>query len=165
VGVDASAAMLARARAKAPAVEFRVGDLTKLPLETGSMDLAVCALALTHFPDLGPPVRELARVVRPGAHVVLSDQHPVMSLLGGSAFFVAEDGSFAHVTSYFHSHGAYVAAFNAAGLRIRQCLEPCWTEDDVTVVLQYGGLGGLADDALRAALIGVPGALVWDLQR
>lgn len=42
VGVDASAEMLARARAKLPDVEFRLGALSALPLETASVDLAVC---------------------------------------------------------------------------------------------------------------------------
>ncbi len=165
VGIDTSPEMLEKARARVPAVEFRAGELTELPVEAGSADLAVCSLALTHCADLGAPIRELARVVRGNGRVILSDQHPVMALIGGSAFFTAADGSFAHVTSYFHPHSAYIDAFNAAGLSIRQCAEPKWTEETVSVVLRYGGLGGLADDALRTALLGVPGALVWELTR
>lgn len=82
VGVDASETMLARAREKSLTLELRRGDLTALPLEDASVDLAVCALALTHLPDLGPPLAELARVVRPGGRVILSDVHPTNVMLG-----------------------------------------------------------------------------------
>lgn len=66
VGVDRSEAMLEVARRKLPTVDFRVGDLQQLPMDDGSVDLAVCALALTHEVHLRPAVAELGRVVRPG---------------------------------------------------------------------------------------------------
>ncbi len=66
IGVDASAAMLDVARHRLPDVDFRLGDLGALPVETASTDLVVCALALTHCERLAPPIAELARVVGPG---------------------------------------------------------------------------------------------------
>jgi SAM-dependent methyltransferase len=45
IGVDASPAMLDRARAALPRATFRDGDLSALPLEPASVDLVVCALA------------------------------------------------------------------------------------------------------------------------
>ena len=66
IGIDATPDMLDLARAKAPTARFETADLAALPLPDGSVDLAVCALALTHCADLGPPISELARVVRPG---------------------------------------------------------------------------------------------------
>jgi ubiquinone/menaquinone biosynthesis C-methylase UbiE len=165
VGVDASVEMLEKARNKLPTVEFRTGDLTHLPLETGSVDLAVCALALSYCTDLAPPVQELARVVRPGGRVLLSDFHPVMMLLGGAAFFVAGDGSFGHVTSYFHPHSTQVAAFKAVGLSIEQCLEPRWGQEEILLLLRTGGLGGIADEAFSTAWLGMPGVLIWELVR
>lgn len=76
VGVDGSPEMLERARAAAPGADFREGDLTSLPVETASVDLALCALALEHVEDLDTAVAELARAVRPGGRVILSDLHP-----------------------------------------------------------------------------------------
>ena len=85
VGVDATLEMLEHARAKVPGARFETGDLTVLPLSDGAVDLAVCSFALTHCADLGPPVSELARVVRPGGHVIISDVHPFSVFLGGQA--------------------------------------------------------------------------------
>src|SRR5262249_45287128 len=48
IGVDATPEMLDLARRAVPDADFRLGDLTALPVETGSVDLTVCALALTH---------------------------------------------------------------------------------------------------------------------
>jgi ubiquinone/menaquinone biosynthesis C-methylase UbiE len=163
VGVDTSVGMLEKARAKLPTVDLRTGDLSALPLETGSMDLAICTLALTHCADLGLPMNELARVVRPGGRVILSDQHPTMTVLGAQAFFVAGDGSFAYVANYFHPHSAYLAAFETAGLAVQQCMEPTYGHDEIR--LMAGGLLGIASEAFRTALLGVPGALVWELVR
>ena len=58
IGVDRSAAMLAKARAKLPETEFREGDLEALPLQTGSVDAAVCALAMVHLPELGKAIAD-----------------------------------------------------------------------------------------------------------
>ena len=65
VGVDATPEMLDIARRAVPGGDFRLGDLTALPVESASIDVAVCALALTHCEDITRPVSELARVLRP----------------------------------------------------------------------------------------------------
>ncbi|HJQ83072.1 MAG TPA: methyltransferase domain-containing protein [Candidatus Binatia bacterium] len=167
IGVDASPAMLAQAREAlggpgAP-VELHVGDLARLPVETASIDVALCALALSHVPDLGPPLRELARVLRPGGRLVVSDFHPLMIALGNSAFFVAADGRAGHVRSYCHWHGAYLAAFSAVGLEVRRCVEPAAEERHLPGL--SGGFLDIAPEAFRDALVGLPQALVWELDR
>jgi ubiquinone/menaquinone biosynthesis C-methylase UbiE len=163
IGVDASPEMLAEARRALPAADLRVGDLGALPLERASVDGAVCALALTHCERLGPPIAELARVVRPGGRLVVSDFHPIQLELGGTAFFVAADGTAGQVRSYRHRHADYLDAFAAAGLLLVRCLEPAMGEDDVLLV--SGGLMNVAPDAFRDAFLGLPAALVWELVR
>jgi ubiquinone/menaquinone biosynthesis C-methylase UbiE len=163
VGVDASDAMLEHARAAVPGVDFRVGDLAALPLEEASVDLAVCSLALTHCPRLEPPLAELARVVRPGGTVIISDMHPFHSALGFTGFFVGNDGTAGAVRSYFHLHADYFAAFAATGLVVRQCLEP--RTDETGVVFLSGGMMHLAPDAFTEVFVGMPAALVWELER
>jgi len=84
IGVDNSPEMLGRARKKSPQAEFLDGDLGALPVETASVTSAVCALALSHLPELGRAVKELARVVAPGGRVVISNVHPIVTgVLGG----------------------------------------------------------------------------------
>lgn len=163
IGVDTTPEMLARAQAAVPAAEFRLGDLSALPVESNSIDVVVCALALTHCADLLPPLRELARVVRPGGSVLISDFHPFMILLGGTAFFVAADGSAGYVTTYLHQHSTYLHAFQQAGLVVEQCVEPVYGENEV--VLMSSGMMDQAGEAFRSALLGIPGALVWVLRR
>jgi hypothetical protein len=52
IGVDASPEMLAHARERLPTVDLHQADLHRLPLADNSVDTVVCALALTHVPDL-----------------------------------------------------------------------------------------------------------------
>jgi arsenite methyltransferase len=56
-----------------PRVRFIRGDAEALPLDNASVDGALCECALCTFPDKNAAVGELARVLRPGARVALSD--------------------------------------------------------------------------------------------
>jgi arsenite methyltransferase len=56
-----------------PHVRFIRGDAEALPLEAASVDGALCECALCTFPDKPAAARELARVLRPGARLALSD--------------------------------------------------------------------------------------------
>jgi ArsR family transcriptional regulator len=76
IGVDQSAAMLKAARRRTAGlrnVELRRGALEALPLEAASCDAALLLLALTYVEDLALAVREAARVLRPGARLVVVD--------------------------------------------------------------------------------------------
>jgi len=79
VGVDGSPAMLRAARRRvAPFdnVELLRGDLSAVPIETGSCDAALLVLALTYVTDGAAAVAELGRVVRPGGRGVIVDLLP-----------------------------------------------------------------------------------------
>lgn len=54
-------------------VRFLRGDAEALPLEDAGVDGALCECALCTFPDKPAAARELARVLRPGARLALSD--------------------------------------------------------------------------------------------
>lgn len=76
IGVDQSAAMLKAARrrtAELGSVELRQGSLEDLPLGDASCDAALAILALTYVPDVPRALREAARILRPGARLVVVD--------------------------------------------------------------------------------------------
>jgi arsenite methyltransferase len=54
-------------------VKFLVGDAEALPLEDGSVDGVLCECSLCTFPDKERAAAELARVLRPGGRLALSD--------------------------------------------------------------------------------------------
>ena len=160
VAVDASPGMLETVRAKLPQAEVRAGDLTALPLDDDSIDLAVCALALTHLAVLEPAIAELARVVRAGGRIVLCDVHPQFVGLGASAYEVVVDGRRRFIRNHVHPHSSYIATFIANGLLLRGCHEPTFDEAAVKLVVPPW----LTADAVAGALLGLPAVLVWELQ-
>jgi ubiquinone/menaquinone biosynthesis C-methylase UbiE len=161
-GVDGSPEMLELACARLPDARLLEGDLHALPVDDGEFDLAVCALALGHLQDLRPPVSELARAVRAGGRVLLSDMHPAMSVAGGQAFFAAENGSLAFVREHVHLYGEYLDAFADAGLDVIRCVEPRYTPEEADM---QGLATRFIPEAARAAFVGVPAALIWLLER
>jgi SAM-dependent methyltransferase len=70
VGVDASRALLERARRDAPEVTWVVGDAHQLPFEASSFDAARVERALQHVAEPERVIGEMVRVVRPGGIVL-----------------------------------------------------------------------------------------------
>ncbi|MFF5288487.1 class I SAM-dependent methyltransferase [Paractinoplanes globisporus] len=124
IGVDSSADMLAHARAKVPGAEFHEAPLDRLPLPDDHVDLAVCALALTHQPDLRPAFAELARVLRPGGHLVVTDVHHESVLFGSVPHVRTPAGEPRLIPSYRHRAADYLGAALPHGLEVRRCVEP-----------------------------------------
>lgn len=71
LGIDASAGFVARAREALadPRAAFEVGDAGALPVESGSRDAVVSALAMNFVPDRGAALAEMRRVARAGGRV------------------------------------------------------------------------------------------------
>ncbi|MFH8897859.1 class I SAM-dependent methyltransferase [Streptomyces coeruleorubidus] len=125
IGVDVSPDMLAQARKRLPDVAFHEADLHRLPLPDDAVDTVVCALALTHVPDLAPVLAEFARVLRPGGSLVISDAHLLVSYLRPTlARRPGPDGRPSLLTEHHHPLSAYLAAALPLGFQVRQCEEP-----------------------------------------
>lgn len=81
VGIDASPAMLERARRRAARlgrpVELRQMNLLQLAFPDGTFDTVVATFVLLCLPDALqlPALQELARVTRPGGLILLLDYH------------------------------------------------------------------------------------------
>lgn len=81
IAIDNSAAQLERARnkcrhAELDNVEFRRGELEKLPLESGEASGVFAHLTLHHTPSPELAVREMTRVLKPGGTLVITDFLP-----------------------------------------------------------------------------------------
>lgn len=91
VAVDFAEAMVAQLRRRAAEagignVEIHQADAQSLPFADASFDAAFSMFGLMFFPDRAAGFRELARVLRPGRHAVVSswaplDQVPLMAAL------------------------------------------------------------------------------------
>ena len=77
VGLDASSALLERARARTSAededVDYVLGDAHSLPFQAGTFDAARTERTLQHLGNPAQAVRELARVTRPGGVVMATE--------------------------------------------------------------------------------------------
>ena len=79
VAVDGSAAMLQAAKKRLQAfdnVDLRRGELEALPIDDGRLDAATVMLVLHHVPEPGRALAEVARVLKPGGHVIVVDMLP-----------------------------------------------------------------------------------------
>jgi hypothetical protein len=116
-GVDLSAANVDRATtaaAELAGVSFQVGDAERLPLPDASVDAVVCECAFCTFPDKATAAAELARVLRPGGRVGITDvtvePDRLPPALTGLAAWVA-------CIADARPAGEYAALLRRAGLR------------------------------------------------
>jgi arsenite methyltransferase len=122
-GVDASAANVAAATEAALAaglterVGFRCGDGQALPFPDGSFDAVICECAWCTFPDKAAAAAELARVLRPGGRVGITDVTaapaelpPALTTLAARIACIADARPLA----------GYADLLTAAGLRVRR---------------------------------------------
>jgi len=145
VGVDASHAMLAVARAKLDAagqknVQLRQADIYALPVERGAYDLIVIHQVLHYLDDPARAIREASRSLRPGGRMIVVDFAPH----GQEAL----RDSHAHRRLGF-SHGEIDTMLNEAGLQpiAHQDLPPSG-EGQLTVSLWTARDPRILDDRL-----------------
>jgi len=88
IGLDLSHGMLTQARDRG--LRVVQGSLTTLPLPNACVDLVYSMKVLAHVPPIREAIAELARVTRPGGHLLLEFYNPrslryLAKVLGGAA--------------------------------------------------------------------------------
>jgi len=78
IGIDFTPAMIDRARANADKlgynnVEFRQGDIEKMPVGGNVADVVVSNCVLNLVPDKDAVIKEIFRVLKPGGHFSIAD--------------------------------------------------------------------------------------------
>jgi ubiquinone/menaquinone biosynthesis C-methylase UbiE len=78
IGIDFTPAMIERARLNAEArgfnnVEFRQGDIEKMPVTSNVADVIVSNCVLNLVPNKDGVMKEIYRVLKPGGHFSISD--------------------------------------------------------------------------------------------
>jgi SAM-dependent methyltransferase len=174
--------MLALARQKVPEGEFHEAELHELPLPDDSVDVVVCALALSHVPDLAQALTEFVRILRPNGHLVISDSRGLIGDIGLPLVKVGPDAEVGYMPTYARLASDYLGAALPLGLQVRRCEEP-WRPsplvgDDGTDL--YDGirppdhvpgnppniwaLHRFGPAATNAAWRGQPAAIIWHFQ-
>jgi arsenite methyltransferase len=87
IGIDFTPAMIEKARANAEKlgyynVEFRQGDIEKMPVSANTADVIVSNCVLNLVPNKDEVFKEICRVLKPGGHFSISDVVLVGNLPG-----------------------------------------------------------------------------------
>jgi ubiquinone/menaquinone biosynthesis C-methylase UbiE len=171
LGVDVSPNMLVLAKAKVPRADFRQGDICQLPVPDQDLDLVVCALALTHVPDLAAAFAEFNRVLRPGGHLVIADSRMDYRIVTH-----LDDGEYGYLPHYKRSTSEYLTAALGLNMQVVHCQElrhrwedpaeaPPARRDPPGLPPDIWALQGWCPAADRAAYNGNPLLIFWHFKR
>lgn len=157
-GIDLSQEMLQVASAKAALTGALVrADCLALPLRSAFTHLSICSFAIGYLADLPAFARELSRVSRPQAHVLISDFHPAGHCRGWKRAFRCE-GRAIEIASFAYSIRTICEAFEKSNLLLMQKMEPHIDEPERRIFAHAGKLSMF--DSIR----GLPALFILDFQ-
>jgi SAM-dependent methyltransferase len=161
VGVDLVFEMLAAGRRRMIRRAARVvaGDVTALPLASGSFASVWCRLAAGYVAPLAGLYAELARVAAPGANVLVTDFHPEAIRRGHQRTFRDADGRWHRVEHVLHAAEDHERAAAAARLFQAERLELA-IDEDARPLFEAAG-----EAARFAALEGLPVVLAYRFEK
>lgn len=126
IGIDNSFAMLQAAQ-----LEHRFqADMPVLPFSEQQFDVILCGLAIGHYPQILPILREISRILKPDGLVLISDFHPYQYLSGARRTFRADNGVVYDVEHYPHLISQILQDCQSVGLIIDKILEPGLNSED-----------------------------------
>lgn len=101
-----------------------VADAALLPFPADSLDVVIAALLVSFVPDRAVVFREVARTLRPGGRLVLSDLHAIASARGWRRSFEGPRGERLEIEAPPPAAETLVAELEAAGLHLEDRREP-----------------------------------------
>lgn len=130
VGMDLCREMLLEAKKK-PALAGRLAlaDTCRLPLADRCADLALCTLSLGHIDPMESAVSELARIVRPGGSLFISDFHPDAIRRGWKRTF-RSNGQPYEIETHAYTKERLIECASRGGLVLEEMLEPGFGEPE-----------------------------------
>jgi malonyl-CoA O-methyltransferase len=154
VGMDLCPEMLAHAAAKdGLASRLAVANDARLPVANACADVLLCTLSLGHVRDAAAVIGEMARAVRTGGVVIVTDFHPEAFRRGWKRTFRSGGQTF-EVENHYHSLESLLDAASRCGLAIEEIAEPCFGEQE-RPIFENAGKPELFENAL-----GIPAVML-----
>ncbi|MCC7493951.1 MAG: arsenite methyltransferase [Fimbriimonadaceae bacterium] len=156
LGVDMTPEMIARARRNAAQlgytnVQFRLGEIECLPVRDATVDLVISNCVLNLVPEKAAAFAEIARVLRPGGRMVVSDIVTVGELPAGLR---ADAQAYAGCVSGALPRDEYLAGLAAAGLERVEVLRQVEARELVNSAGCCGeGLDDLTDGMIASVTV------------
>lgn len=155
IGVDMTPEMIARARGNAATsglanVDFRLGEIENLPVDSGTVDLIISNCVINLVPDKARAFAEAARVLAPGGRLLVSD-----IVLSGEIPAELRESVTGYVACLSGAvlEAEYLDAIAAAGLAEIEVLErvPYVTDADDPFVSEIAASVGISGEAAAEA--------------
>lgn len=133
IGVDSSEAMLAAAAAKC-SMDTRLlhADCAATTLPEDEAGCVLASFVLSYVRDLDRFAREMVRIARPGATILISDMHPNARSYGWRRIFNA-GGSLFEIVTFPYTLAELVDAMIEAGCRLEEMAEPCFGREEASI--------------------------------
>jgi ubiquinone/menaquinone biosynthesis C-methylase UbiE len=152
--------MLQQARRRPEDVSLLQADAMEIPLQTASIDFAICSFAVSYMASIDRLARELSRVMRNQGQscLVLTDIHPSAQARGWKRRF-RHRGAIVEVSNFPRPIERTQQAFAAMGLEPVACLEPAFGETERPIFERCG------KTAVFRQLLGQPAIIVLLFRR
>lgn len=136
MGVDFSDAMLAEAERKClPSTSLVHSDCMAIPLPDHAVDCVLASFLLSYVQDLRKFAEEVARILRPGGTIIVSDLHPNTTSYGWRRTFSAA-GSLFEIATFRYTLPDLINTMSVAGCALEAMDELNFGEEEAVIFRQ-----------------------------
>ena len=122
-GFDVSEKMLEQVAKKFPQAEsYRLVTNKLYNLKDNSCDIVISTLAIAHIKNVAEALAEWSRILKPGGHIIITDNHPTALAKGADRTFKHNDKKIA-IINYVHPVENIIKIASALNLTIAKRIE------------------------------------------